>query len=60
MARITKGILGGFRGKVGNVVGSSIFGIDVMRAYQPDVRNPRTESQTTQRQKILFNGRLYP
>ena len=52
MARITKGILGGFRGKVGTVVGSSIFGIDVMRAYQPDVRNPRTESQTTQRQKF--------
>ena len=52
MARITQGILGGFRGKVGTVVGSSIFGIDVMRAYQPDVHNPQTVSQTIQRNKF--------
>ena len=54
MARITQGILGGFRGKVGTDVGSSIFGIDVMRAYQPDVKNPQTEEQTKQRNKFTI------
>ncbi|MFC2107286.1 DUF6266 family protein [Bacteroidota bacterium] len=52
MATYSKGILGGFIGKVGNVVGSRIFGIDVMRSYQPNVRNPKTEGQLTQRGKF--------
>lgn len=52
MAKISKGILGGFSGRVGNVVGSKIFGIDVMRSYQPNVANPRTPGQVTQRTKF--------
>ncbi len=54
MGRITKGILGGFSGRVGNVVGSRIFSIDVIRSYQPDVSNPQTESQVAQRTKFAF------
>lgn len=52
MATYSKGILGGFMGKVGNVVGSRIFGIDVMRSYQPNVKNPNTEGQRSQRGKF--------
>ena len=52
MATYSKGILGGFMGKVGNVVGSRIFGIDVMRSYQPNVHNPNTAGQRSQRAKF--------
>ncbi len=52
MGKITKGILGGFSGRVGTVVGSSIFGIDIMRSYQPNVQNPRSPGQLTQRNKF--------
>lgn len=54
MGKISKGILGGFRGRVGTVVGSKIFGIDVMRSYQPNVRNPRTIGQVSQRSRFSF------
>ncbi|MBU1013908.1 MAG: hypothetical protein KKG99_12970 [Bacteroidetes bacterium] len=52
MGTISKGILGGFSGKVGTVVGASIFGIDVMRSYQANVGNPRTVGQVSQRTKF--------
>ena len=52
MAKFNKGILGGFSGRIGNVVGSNIFGIDVMRSYQPNVANPRTSGQVSQRTKF--------
>ena len=52
MGTITKGILGGFSGRVGTVVGARIFGIDVMRSYQPNVENPRTPGQVSQRTKF--------
>ncbi len=52
MGKITKGILGGFSGRVGTVVGSSIFGIDIMRSYQPNVENPRSPGQVSQRTKF--------
>ncbi len=52
MAKFNKGILGGFSGRIGNVVGSNIFGIDVMRSYQPNVANPRTTGQVSQRTKF--------
>ncbi len=54
MGKISKGILGGFSGRVGTVVGSRIFTIDVMRSYQPDVRNPRSAGQMAQRNKFAF------
>ena len=49
MGIIRRGILGGFSGKVANVVGSSWKGIAVMRALPLSVTNPRTVGQIEQR-----------
>ena len=52
MGKIKKGILGGFNGKVGTVIGSSWRGIAYMRSLPQNVRNPRTEPQVRQRSKF--------
>lgn len=52
MARINRGILGGFKGKVANVVGSSWKGIETMRARPISVLNPRTTSQVNNRNRF--------
>jgi len=52
MGTIKKGILGGFSGKVGTVVGASWKGIAYMRSLPQKVRNPRTEPQMMQRTKF--------
>ena len=52
MGKIKKGILGGFSGKVGTVVGSNWKGISYMRSLPQKVRNPRTEPQVNQRSKF--------
>lgn len=52
MARIKQGILGGFSGRVGNVVGSSWKGIDVIKSMPLSVSNPKTTAQTNQRNKF--------
>ena len=52
MAVINQGILGGFSGKVANVVGTSWKGIAVMKALPLSVANPRTASQVAQRTKM--------
>ncbi|MBO7625644.1 MAG: hypothetical protein J6S82_10155 [Bacteroidales bacterium] len=52
MGTIKKGILGGFHGKVGTVVGGSWKGVTYMRGMAPSIRNPRTEGQIRQRDKI--------
>ena len=49
MGKIKQGILGGFRGTVGTVVGSSWNGIAYMKGKPQSVRNPRTEDQVQQR-----------
>ena len=49
MGKIKQGILGGFRGTVGTVVGSSWNGIAYMKGKPQSVRNPRTEDQMQQR-----------
>ncbi len=49
MGVIKRGILGGFSGKVGNVVGSSWKGIAVMKSMPLSVANPRTAGQVAQR-----------
>lgn len=46
---IKQGILGGFSGKVGSVVGSSWKGINVMKSMPISVANPRTAGQVAQR-----------
>jgi len=52
MGTIKKGILGGFSGKVGTVVGASWKGIAYMRSLPQKVRNPRTVGQVSQRTKF--------
>lgn len=52
MGVIKQGILGGFSGKVGNVIGGSWKGIDYMRVKPASVANPRTEGQVNQRTKF--------
>ena len=52
MGIISQGILGGFSGKVGNVVGAIWKGIHVIRIKPASVANPRTEGQVNQRNKF--------
>jgi len=52
MGTFNQGIYGGYSGKVGNVVGSSWKGINVMRIMPASVSNPQTEPQLAQRQKF--------
>jgi hypothetical protein len=54
MGTIKKGILGGFSGKVGTVVGASWRGISYMRSLPQNVRNPRTDGQRSQRSKFAL------
>ena len=53
MGTINQGILGGFSGKVGNVIGGNWKGIDYMRIKPASVANPRTEGQVDQRTKFF-------
>lgn len=52
MGVIKRGILGGFSGSVGNVVGSSWKGIATMKAKPLSVANPNTAGQVAQRSKM--------
>ncbi|MDR2907424.1 MAG: DUF6266 family protein [Bacteroidales bacterium] len=52
MGQIKQGILGGFSGKVGAVIGSSWKEISYMRAFPLKVKNPKTAAQTQQRDKF--------
>ncbi len=56
MGKIKSGILGGFQGTVGTVVGSSWKGIDYMRSKSHNVTNPRTELQQMQRGKMALTA----
>ena len=52
MGIIAQGILGGFSGKVGNVIGATWKGISYIRIKPVSVANPRTEGQVNQRTKF--------
>lgn len=52
MGVIKRGILGGFSGKVANVIGGSWKGIAYMRAMPLSVANPQTAGQVAQRNKM--------
>ena len=52
MSKFKQGILGGFSGKVGTVIGGSWKGIDYMRGIAARVSNPRTQAQLNQRAKF--------
>jgi hypothetical protein len=54
MGKIKQGILGGFSGKVGSVIGASWKGINYMRSIPQHVHNPRTEGQVNQRSKFAL------
>lgn len=58
MGIIRRGILGGFSGKVANVVGSSWKGIAVMRALPLSVTNPRTVGQVEQRSAFSITSKF--
>jgi len=58
MGTIKKGILGGFSGRVGNVIGSTWKGQDVMKIRPATVFNPNTERQQEQRAKFGMVGRF--
>ena len=49
MGKIKQGILGGFKGTVGTVIGSSWNGIAYMKGKPRSVKNPRTDAQVQQR-----------
>jgi len=52
MGKVRQGILDGFVGKVGTVVGSFWKGKKVMRAYNEFVSNPNTQAQRLHRAKF--------
>lgn len=52
MATLNRGILGGIKGKIGNVVGSSWKGISTLKSLPLSVANPRTAGQVAQRTKM--------
>lgn len=52
MGKISQGILGGFSGRVGSVVGGNWKGIDYMRVRAASISNPQTPGQVGQRTKF--------
>lgn len=54
MGVLKQGILGGFSGKVANIIGTSWKGISVIKAMPLSVANPKTASQVAQR--LLFKN----
>jgi hypothetical protein len=52
MGVIKRGVLGGFSGKVANIIGGSWKGIAYMRSMPLSVANPRTAGQVAQRGKM--------
>jgi hypothetical protein len=48
------GLVGNIRNKVGNFVFSTWKGIQVVKAYQPTVANPRSAGQTAQRSRFDY------
>lgn len=58
MGKYNKGILGGFSGKVGNVIGSSWKGIDYMRSIPNSTADAKTDAQMAQRNKFAMVNAL--
>ena len=52
MGKIKQGILGGFNGTTGSVVGASWKGIPYMRGKAQSIKNPRTASQMLNRRNF--------
>lgn len=58
MATFKRGIHGGFKGRVGNVVGSTWKGLDVMKIRPASVANPNTRRQRSQRGRFGLMARF--
>ncbi|MEO6682765.1 MAG: DUF6266 family protein [Ginsengibacter sp.] len=58
MGTIQKGILGGFSGKVGNVIGGSWKGIDYMRSVSSRKNATTTQKQKEQQMKFALIARF--
>lgn len=58
MGVIKRGILGGFRGKVANIVGTSWKGRAVIKSLPLSVANPKTAGQVKQRNKFSITSKL--
>lgn len=58
MGKISKGILGGFSGKVGTVIGSSWNSISYMRSLAESYNDPKTEKQVCQRGRFAETVRF--
>lgn len=58
MGKYNKGILGAFSGKVGNVVGASWRGMDVLRSLPRAGTSAPTENQLQQREKFALVARF--
>ena len=58
MARISKGILGGLSGKIGNVVGSSWRNIDYVRAKGKYSQKEPSEKQLSVQQRFKWHRTL--
>jgi hypothetical protein len=58
MGIIKRGILGGFSGKVANVVGSNWKGRAVLKSLPLSVANPRTAQQVENRNAMSFASRI--
>jgi len=54
MGRFRKGILGGFSGKVGNIIGGSWKGITYMRSLSEITKRPPSEKQLMQRARFAY------
>ena len=52
MAKLDMGILGGFSGRVGTVVGYNRRGAWFVRAYQPHIKDRKSEAQLQQRSRF--------
>ena len=54
MGRIKKGLMGGFSGKVGNIIGSKWKGIDYIRSLSDRRNKKSSEKQIIQRAKFAY------
>ena len=58
MGKIKQGILGGFSGKVGTVVGGAWKGIDYMRSLATSISNPKSPAQVAVRSNFSTIGKM--
>lgn len=58
MARQNHGPLSRAKGKLGGVVYQQYEGMQISREYQPNVKNPQSEKQTTNRAKFKLSSQI--